>query len=730
MSWKIGFDDQRCSALMAMTIAAGVVLGSGTTRAQDWPELPAMDAAVEIPVQEWPLRPGPRSARILIHYPGGALAQVSPQTGLMLTLHNWGGTDCAGTADPRQLAQRLDVIAVCVNYLQSGRQEGVDAAEPYDFGYLQALDALRALWYVRDQLKTRKIAFADDRIYCTGGSGGGNVTLMANKLAPRTFACVVDMCGMKKLSDDIAFHVPGGSSLNARWSRDPQSPHHLSIDAQELRFVGHPGHLAEMLRLKSDCRIITVHGVEDITCPWADAVEMVDLMRQAGIKVQPMFITPADLDATIFTSAGHALGNRTRIVVDVFRDYLAVNGRHAERRPGPTDFDRREDIRYATTHGEFVISYAEGYPVGRFESSPPPVSYSHHDDLLYWQNADGQRQAVKSPDDWEIRRQHILRNLQLVMGPLPSPLSRVPLQVQVTEEVRLDPPMVAQPLIRRKLSWQSDPAGRVPAWLFLPVRPPGTSNDVQEKLPAVLCLQQTADAGKDEPAGIRGDPSMKYALELAEQGFVTLAPDYPSFGDHAWDFSARPEYSSGSMKAIWDNIRAVDVLESLPEVDPQRMGVLGHSLGGHNAIFTSVFEPRLRVIVSSCGFTSLQKDDIPSWTGPRYMPRLATLFDSQPSRVPFDFHELIACLAPRPFLACAATQDSDFDVSGVRDVMQSASTVYALYGQPDALQSVYPAAEHSFPDTSRQQAYEFLARHLGHSASATRKPQPSPPDQK
>ena len=153
------------------------------------------------------MRPGPRSVRILMHFPGGDIQHVNADTGIMLTLHNWGGVDCVGTASPAILAKELNVVAVCVNYLQSGPPDSINGPEPYDFGYLQALDALRALWYVRDALHQKHIAFADDRLFCTGGSGGGNVTLMANKLVPRTFACVVDMCGMKKLSDDVAFDL-------------------------------------------------------------------------------------------------------------------------------------------------------------------------------------------------------------------------------------------------------------------------------------------------------------------------------------------------------------------------------------------------------------------------------------------------------------------------------------------------------------------------------------------
>jgi hypothetical protein len=76
------------------------------------------------------------------------LKNVNASTGLMLTLHNWGGSGCAGTADPVALAQRYNVVALCVDYLQSGKQAAIDDPEPYDFGYLQALDALRAFHFV------------------------------------------------------------------------------------------------------------------------------------------------------------------------------------------------------------------------------------------------------------------------------------------------------------------------------------------------------------------------------------------------------------------------------------------------------------------------------------------------------------------------------------------------------------------------------------------------------
>jgi hypothetical protein len=348
-----------------------LMLSADSTLAADWPPIPERNSAVEIPAQEWPQRPGPRVVRVRISYPGGSLDSVNAQTGVMLTLHNWGGEDCAGTASPDVLARRLNVVALCVNYLQSGKQASIDDPEPYDFGYLQALDALRALWFVCDGLKLDGREFDKGRLYCTGGSGGGNVSLMANKLAPRTFACIIDMCGMKRLSDDIAFNLPGGSGLNARWSRDPASSNYLSADAQQLRFVGHPEHLRVMKRLGTSAKVIVVHGVDDATCPYADAVEMVSNMRAAKIDVEPHFITRDHIDGAVFTSSGHPLGNRTEIVFRVTDKYLLPDDTGRLRRTAPGDFDRRDEVRYPTSGGEFVISYKDGFPVGRFEASVP-----------------------------------------------------------------------------------------------------------------------------------------------------------------------------------------------------------------------------------------------------------------------------------------------------------------------------------------------------------------------
>ena len=332
------------------------------------PKLPETNGSVMLDAQEWPLKPGPRQVQVWLHYPErNRLSSVNAQTGIMLSLHNWGGSYNVGTADPNTLAQRYNVIAVCVDYLQSGAQASIRDPEPYDYGYLQGLDVLRALHFVISELKAKNIEFDSGRIFSTGGSGGGNVSLMANKLAPRTFAGIIDLCGMPKLTDIVAYNLPGSGGLDARYSRDSASPNRLSPDAQELRFVGHPEHCRLMNTWGTSSKVIVVHGVDDKLF-LNEVRELTENMKAAGLDVEPHFVTTEQVDGKVFTTTGHALGNRTLIVQQVADKYLRVTSQDALRRTTPTDFERRDQlVRYPTTDGVWVISYATGYPVGRFE---------------------------------------------------------------------------------------------------------------------------------------------------------------------------------------------------------------------------------------------------------------------------------------------------------------------------------------------------------------------------
>lgn len=350
---------------------------------------------------------------------------------------------------------------------------------------------------------------------------------------------------------------------------------------------------------------------------------------------------------------------------------------------------------------------SQAAPESLAAAEPPLPEHILHQDLATF-IAPGGSPAVRPLStalDVGYRRRQIQRQMELVMGPLPTSDQRVPLDVQI------DSVEATAKYTRIKLSYAPEPRDRVPAWLLVPHQLAGPA-------PAMLCLHPTHfELGKDQLLGLGGKVSRFYAHELAERGMVCLVPDYPGFGAYSYDFQrAGGDYASGTMKAIWNNIRGLDLLESLPCVKPDAIGCIGHSLGGHNSLYTAAFDMRIRAVASSCGFNAFEDyygGNLKGWTSDRYMPRIASEYGSDPKRMPFDFPEVLAAIAPRPLFVNAPLRDANFAVAGVRKCQTAVEPVYKLLGKTDAVTFVYPDAEHDFPDDIRQQAYAWFERQLG-----------------
>lgn len=334
------------------------------------------------------------------------------------------------------------------------------------------------------------------------------------------------------------------------------------------------------------------------------------------------------------------------------------------------------------------------------------IEYPDHSDLLVVRGEAGELQPIESRAGWERRRRHILAGMERAMGALPDRTDLPPLDVRVAAREQ------REGFEQVELSFLAEPGDRIPAYLLLP-----DGLEAGEARPAMLALHPTHPAGKGDTAGLTGRRNRGYGAELARRGYVVLVPDYPSFGDYEPYPFELDRYASGSMKGIFNHMRAVDLLRGRDEVAPERIGVIGHSLGGHNAMFVGAFDTRLKVVVSSCGWTPFHDyygGDIEGWTSDRYMPRLREVYGLDPDRVPFDFYEVVAALAPRRFFSVSPQRDHNFAVAGVRKAEAEARKVYELLGVGDRLQVIYPDAEHDFPPGSRRKAYRFIDRVLGH----------------
>lgn len=336
--------------------------------------------------------------------------------------------------------------------------------------------------------------------------------------------------------------------------------------------------------------------------------------------------------------------------------------------------------------------------------------------LLYYKGLEGQNVPVESLYDWEIKKRQVIDSVEALIGALPEiptlpPYRKYDFTFPPFDVTILDS-LVRNKHVRYNICFNVAEGEKVLAYLYIPHK-----NVFGTKRPAMLALPPTTGR-------ILVDGKVPYARELADRGYVVLATEYPGIGElKDYDFE-KDRYDSGIMKAIFNHIRCVDFLQVRQEVDPERIGVIGHSLGGHSAIFLGVFDSRLKVIVSSVGWTLMEYyyvgeertskygGRLGPWSQDLYAPLFKSKYDLDDSRFPFNFDELIATLAPRFFYSNSPIHDPNFSVEGVRKGVANVMEVYKLYDAENNLKIRYPIAGHSFPDSVRLNAYQFIDKAL------------------
>lgn len=334
-------------------------------------------------------------------------------------------------------------------------------------------------------------------------------------------------------------------------------------------------------------------------------------------------------------------------------------------------------------------------------------------------------QKISTLQGWQRQREGIKKLLSVFVGD--SPKTKPSLAAKVTEETSYDHHTL------RKLVFQTEPNEFVPSYLLIPRNSRG-------KTPVVICPHQTTQAGKKESAGLAGNPQLHTALHLVKRGFVTFTYDAICFGErheassgHYGDaipfYRKHPQWSLLG-KMVWDLSRAIDYLETLDFVDVSRIASVGHSHGGITTLFAMAFDERIRVGASNCGFDTFRIDgNTWRWShATALLPRLGfyvsnrrinmdfyrAVPDSEVIQAPFDLHQLLSLIAPRPLFLSTSDEDFVFPNAGwsARLALGRLSSVYKLLGAQDHLSSYFFREGHSFPGDASNNAYAWLERWL------------------
>lgn len=342
-----------------------------------------------------------------------------------------------------------------------------------------------------------------------------------------------------------------------------------------------------------------------------------------------------------------------------------------------------------------------------------PSRQGNTNSLLYFEDSNHAAVPVTTKAEWEKKRTQVLENMQQVMGELPERTRLPDFDVKFTDSLREDG------YTRYAINFLVAQDERITAYLYIP-----NTTERSATYPAMLALHETDPLGKGSVDGQGINKNLAYAKELAQKGYIVIAPDYPGFGEmQDYDFNT-DRYESGTMKGIFDHMRCVDLLQGMSNVDPEKIGVIGHSLGGHNAIFVGAFDPRLKIVVSSCGWTLFDYYNtgeraieryghrLGPWAIPRYMPLLREKYGMDSTKIPFDFDEVIAAIAPRVFFSNSPAGDKNFDVTGVKKGIEESMQVYRFLKVPENLQVYYPDTGHDFPPEIRMKSYEMIDKVL------------------
>ncbi|MDP1799538.1 MAG: alpha/beta hydrolase family protein [Planctomycetaceae bacterium] len=299
------------------------------------------------------------------------------------------------------------------------------------------------------------------------------------------------------------------------------------------------------------------------------------------------------------------------------------------------------------------------------------------------------------------------RLLQCLGGDWPA---SPPLNVRMRETIQREGFTV------HSIFYDAEPNDSIPAMLLIPdgVTP-------EKPAPAVAVWHQHNGEwhlGKSEPAGLAGNPMHHTGAALAKQGYVVLCPDAQCFEERRSPHLKNGDYErfeflrsviAGKCMA-WKNIldmrRSIDFLVSRKEVQADKIGCYGHSMGSTHTWLVGPWEPRIKCLVGNCC--------LPTYAGihkahllhcfPNFIPGLGQYGDTP---------DIAALIAPRPLLLNFGDQDRGSPIDEVRAAIPIIQRAYDSMHAGDKFEAfIEPNTGHVLSETMWQKTLGWFNRHL------------------
>ncbi len=308
----------------------------------------------------------------------------------------------------------------------------------------------------------------------------------------------------------------------------------------------------------------------------------------------------------------------------------------------------------------------------------------------------------KSLEQWQQLRRIVRKNLVAAIGlstdkPGPVPVRTV--REQERDGYRIEHLVLGT--IRTGDGWIEMPANA-----YVPVMPFGDPKPA----PAVLCVHGHWSGAKQDPV------VQSRCIGLAKLGFFVLSVDAfgagerglkTALGEYHGEMVAATLWPTGTLLAgiqVWENMRAVDYLQSRPEVDGKRLGVTGTSGGGNQTIYSGALDERLKCVVPVCSVGNYQA----------YLGAACCMCELVPGALTFaDQWQVLGLVAPRALMAISATRDAvQFSVAEAKKSIDGARRVFDLYKRSEAIRHVPIESGHDYNQPMREAMYGWMSKHL------------------
>ncbi len=340
---------------------------------------------------------------------------------------------------------------------------------------------------------------------------------------------------------------------------------------------------------------------------------------------------------------------------------------------------------------------------------------SNESDAARWLAKSQIAPAFESPSSkaaWENQRREIRKEGWQLLGKLPPRPSK-PRVETISREDRGDYAV-------EKFQFDNDAGATVPGYIILPKNHSG-------KAPAILYCHWHGgeyDLGKEELFQAKHTPE-EPGPTFAKRGYVVIGVDAYCFGERNGRSPGGPaekgrdgELSASKFnlwvgRTLWgmilrDDLMALDYLASRPEVDPERIGVMGMSMGATRAWWLMALDERLKTGVPICCLTRyqnlIQHELLKSHGIYYFVPNILNHFDTE---------AIVALIAPRSVLFLDGDKDQTSPVDGIHDIEAAVRPVYKLYGKEAEFESiVYPGQGHIYTSEMWTKTLDWMDKHL------------------